>query len=153
MRDIAGGGIYPRERPTRATLRPLGRRHLEEMGPQRNRSAKKRVRKGVEVAGMCVRVRSKRNFAQARVESDRGPLLEHTRAVAVVSLHGSASQRAGGLYRSKKQVSEETGAQRIGRAGKETGLQRNGSAKKRVHKETGPQRHGSATPTPHTPKG
>ena len=35
---------YPRERPTRVTLRPLGKRHLEEMGPQRNRSAKKRVR-------------------------------------------------------------------------------------------------------------
>ena len=45
MRDIAGGGICPREKPPRATLRPLGRRHLEEMGPQRNRSAKKQVRK------------------------------------------------------------------------------------------------------------
>ena len=44
MRDIAGGGIYRRERPTLAALRPPGRRHLEEMGPQRNRSAKKRVR-------------------------------------------------------------------------------------------------------------
>ena len=66
----------------------------------------------------------------------------------------------GGLYRSKKQVSEETGLQRKGSAKKwvheEIGSQRNGSTKTRVSdshpttrgrplllKETGQQRNGS----------